>query len=237
MGSPLTIGDLNKNPFEVNNMTFIESKGIVVRRPGSQVLHFADLFIHKKDSVLLLGPSGSGKTTLLSVLAGLLRPSTGQVLVEGQDIYALPSRVRDHLRGQHFGFVFQTLHLLPSLTLTQNIALAADMVSIEAEEGRIDYLLGTLGLADKAHRKPDALSQGEQQRAAIARAVLNRPSIIIADEPTSALDDANAHTVMDLLERQAQETGAALLIATHDTRIINRFANVIHLSNHMKEVA
>jgi putative ABC transport system ATP-binding protein len=237
MGSPLTIGDLNKNPFEVNNMTFIESKGIVVRRPGSQVLHFADLFIHKKDSVLLLGPSGSGKTTLLSVLAGLLQPSTGQVLVEGQDIYALPSRVRDHLRGQHFGFVFQTLHLLPSLTLTQNIALAADMVSIEAEEGRIDYLLGTLGLADKAHRKPDALSQGEQQRAAIARAVLNRPSIIIADEPTSALDDANAHTVMDLLERQAQETGAALLIATHDTRIINRFANVIHLSNHMKEVA
>lgn len=237
MDSPLTIGDLNKNPFEVNNMTFIESKGIVVRRPGSQVLHFADLFIHKKDSVLLLGPSGSGKTTLLSVLAGLLQPSTGQVLVEGQDIYALPSRVRDHLRGQHFGFVFQTLHLLPSLTLTQNIALAADMVSIEAEEGRIDYLLGTLGLADKAHRKPDALSQGEQQRAAIARAVLNRPSIIIADEPTSALDDANAHTVMDLLERQAQETGAALLIATHDTRIINRFANVIHLSNHMKEVA
>jgi putative ABC transport system ATP-binding protein len=218
-------------------MMFIESKGIIVRRPGSRALHFADLSIHKRDSVLLLGPSGSGKTTLLSVLAGLLHPGAGQVLVEGQDIYAQPSRVRDHLRGQHFGFVFQTLHLLPSLTLRQNIALAADMVNVKVEEGRIDYLLGTLGLADKAHRKPDALSQGEQQRAAIARAVLNRPSIVIADEPTSALDDVNARTIMDLLERQAQETGATLLIATHDNRIINRFANVVHLSNHMKEVA
>ena len=218
-------------------MTFIESKGIVVRRPGSPALHFADLCIQKKDSVLLLGPSGSGKTTLLSVLAGLLHPDAGQVLIEGRNIYTLPSRVRDHLRGQHFGFVFQTLHLLPSLTLRQNIALAADMVNLKVEEGRIDYLLGTLGLADKAHRKPDALSQGEQQRAAIVRAVLNRPSIVIADEPTSALDDANARTVMVLLERQAQETGAALLIATHDNRIINRFANIIHLGDHMKEVA
>ena len=218
-------------------MAFIDSNGIMVCRPESHPLRFADLSIHKGDSVLLLGPSGSGKTTLLSVLAGLLRPDAGQVLVEGREIYALPSRIRDHLRGQHFGFVFQTLHLLPSLTLRQNIALAADMAGIKAEEGRINHLLTALGLADKAHRKPDALSQGEQQRAAIARAVLNRPSIIIADEPTSALDDDNARTVIDLLERQAQDTGAALLIATHDNRIINRFANVLRLSGHLKEVA
>jgi putative ABC transport system ATP-binding protein len=233
----LFIGVLNQIPFEVNKMTFIESKGIVVRRSGSQALHFADLSIHREDSVLLLGPSGSGKTTLLSVLAGLYRPATGQVLVENQDIYALHLRRRDHLRGQHFGFVFQTLHLLPSLTLRQNIALAADMLGIKVEAGRLDYLLGTLGLADKAYRKPDALSQGEQQRAAIARAVLNRPCIIIADEPTSALDDANARKVMELLEHQAQDTGAALLIASHDTRIINHFENVIHLNNQMQEVA
>jgi putative ABC transport system ATP-binding protein len=218
-------------------MTFIESTGIIVRRPEAQTLRFPELSIHREDSILLLGPSGSGKTTLLSVLAGLLRPSAGRVLVENRDIYALHPRVRDHLRGQQFGFVFQTLHLLPSLTLRQNIALAADMLGIEAEEGRVDYLLGTLGLADKAHRKPDALSQGEQQRAAIARAVLNRPSIIVADEPTSALDDSNARKVIDLLERQALETRAALLIATHDTRIINRFKNVFHLNNQMKEAA
>jgi putative ABC transport system ATP-binding protein len=218
-------------------MAFIVSKGIVVRRPGAQALHFADLSIHRGDSVLLLGPSGSGKTTLLSVLAGLLRPGTGQVLVQNQNIHALHSRLRDHLRGRHFGFVFQTLHLLPSLTLRQNIALAADMLGIKVEAGRLDYLLGTLGLADKANRRPDALSQGEQQRAAIARAVLNRPSIIIADEPTSALDEANARKVMALLELQAKETGAALLIATHDSRIINRFENVIRLNNQTKEVA
>jgi putative ABC transport system ATP-binding protein len=237
MASPLCIGELNQFPLEVNRMTFIESNDIVVRRPGAQALQFADLSIHREDSVLLLGPSGSGKTTLLSVLAGLLRPGTGRVLVENQDIYALHARRRDHLRGQHFGFVFQTLHLLPSLTLRQNVALAADMLGIKVEAGRIDYLLGTLGLADKAQRRPDGLSQGEQQRAAIARAVLNRPSIIIADEPTSALDDANARIVMELLEHQAQDTGAALLIATHDTRIIDRFENVIHLNNQMKEVA
>jgi putative ABC transport system ATP-binding protein len=218
-------------------MAFIEAKDIVVRRPGSKALHFADVSIHREDSVLLLGPSGSGKTTLLSVLAGLLQPVTGQVLVENQDIYALHLRTRDHLRGQHFGFVFQTLHLLPSLTLRQNVALAADMLGMKVEAGRLDDLLRALGLADKAHRKPDALSQGEQQRAAIARAVLNRPSIIIADEPTSALDDANARKVMALLEHQAQETGAALLIATHDTRIIDRFEKVIHLNQQMKEAA
>ncbi len=218
-------------------MTFIESKGVGVTRYGAQPLQFADLSVRNNDSVLLLGPSGSGKTTLLSVLAGLLHPSAGQVLVDGKDIYALPARSRDHLRGQHFGFVFQTLHLLPSLTLTQNIALAADMLDIKAEAGRIEHLLDTLGLADKAHRKPAALSQGEQQRAAIARAVLNRPSIIIADEPTSALDDANAQAVMELLEHQAQDTGAALLIATHDNRIIDRFDNVIRLNNQWKEAA
>lgn len=218
-------------------MASIEAKDIVVRRPGSQALQFADLSIHGKDSVLLLGPSGSGKTTLLSVLAGLLQPSTGRVLVENQDMYALHLRARDRLRGQHFGFVFQTLHLLPSLTLRQNVVLAADMLGIKVAAERLEELLCTLGLADKAHRKPAALSQGEQQRAAIARAVLNRPSIIVADEPTSALDDANARKVMTLLEHQARETGAALLIATHDTRIIDRFDTVIRLGQPMEEVA
>jgi ABC-type lipoprotein export system ATPase subunit len=141
------------------------------------------------------------------------------------------------MRGEHFGFVFQTLHLLPSLTLRQNIALTADMAETKAEEGRLDYLLQTLGLADKAHRKPEALSQGEQQRAAIARAVLLKPQIIVADEPTSALDDANAQNVMTLLEQQAKDTGAALLIATHDNRIISRFKNIIRLENALKEAA
>jgi len=214
----------------------IESRDILVRRSGSPDLTFSDCHIGQGEKMLLLGPSGCGKTTLLSVLAGLLRPTSGAVTVEGHDFYNLSARGRDRLRGQRFGFVFQTLHLLPSLTLRQNIALAGNLTGVVDHE-RLDTLLKKLGLADKAHRKPNALSQGEQQRAAIARAVLNRPAIIVADEPTSALDDDNAHTVMDLLEAQAAETGAALLIATHDNRITSRFQNILMLSSPLKVAA
>ena len=135
------------------------------------------------------------------------------------------------------GCVFQTLHLLPALTLRQNIALAADMAGTARYEDRIDELLAKLGLAEKSHRKPDALSQGEQQRAAIARAVLNKPQLLLADEPTSALDDANADAVMDLLVAQAAETKAALVVATHDTRILSRFTKIIRLDARVKEIA
>ncbi len=216
---------------------FLISENLGVHRKGAVNLSFPDLRIDRNDNVLLLGPSGSGKTTLLSVLAGLLPPTTGTVRVGGDDFYALSASARDHVRGRQFGFVFQTLHLLPSLTLSQNIMLAADMAGRAPEAGRLGHLLDTLGLADKAHRKPDALSQGEQQRAAIARAVLLRPQIIIADEPTSALDDDNARVVMDLLQDQAGEAGAALLVATHDNRITERFDTVLTLENQMKEAA
>ena len=214
----------------------LQSSAIGIERPNAPPLRFGDFAMGKGERVLLLGPSGCGKTTLLSLLAGLLEPTSGTVELDGQDLYAMAVRHRDRLRGQRFGFVFQTLHLLPSLTLRQNIALAGDLTG-RADQGRLDTLLATLGLADKAHRKPDALSQGEQQRAAIARAVLNRPAIIVADEPTSALDDANARIVIDLLEAQARETGAALLIATHDNRITGRFENIVNLQANMKDAA
>lgn len=216
---------------------FLQSKNLVVRRAGGLTLSFPDLSLDTGDAALLLGASGSGKTTLLSVLAGLLKPDGGEVLIEGQDLYGLSSKARDRLRGRNFGFVFQTLHLLPSLTLAQNIMLAADMAGVKPEAARLTYLLESLGLVDKAQRKPDALSQGEQQRAAIARAVLLRPQIIVADEPTSALDDENADAVMTLLEQQAAEAGAALLVATHDARIKDSFKTVIRLDAEMKEAA
>ncbi len=215
----------------------LETKNIVIRREADLSLSFPDMMMSRGQSILLLGASGCGKTTFLSILAGLLKPDQGQVVIDGQDFYALSSVARDHVRGQRFGFVFQTLHLLPSLTLSQNIQLAADMAGVKPEDGRLVHLLKTLGLADKAHRKPGALSQGEQQRAAIARAVLLKPDIIMADEPTSALDDVNAKAVMDLLEAQAKDTGAALLIATHDGRIIDRFQTVINLENKMEAAA
>jgi putative ABC transport system ATP-binding protein len=212
------------------HIMLLSSHHISIARRGSPELRFPDLHIRQGQKTLLLGPSGCGKTTLLSVLAGLLAPGgAGKVMFDGQDFYALSARARDNIRGRCFGFVFQTLHLLPSLSLRRNIGLAADMSGARRDEKRIDRLLDSLDLAQKAHRKPDALSQGEQQRAAIARAVLNGPRIIMADEPTSALDDANAQAVMALLNKQAEETGAALLIATHDNRIIHHFENIVRL--------
>lgn len=216
---------------------FLQSQDLSLHHKGAAPIHFPDLSLKNADQALLLGPSGSGKTTLLSGLAGLLKPSTGTILIEGQDLYALPSAKRDHLRGQNFGFVFQNLHLLPSLTLAQNIMLAADMAKTKPDQGRLPQLLETLGLQDKAGRKPSALSQGEQQRAAIARAILLKPKIIIADEPTSALDDDNAKAVITLLTTQAKETGAALLIATHDHRIKNHFTHIITLHNQKEKAA
>ncbi|PZP55142.1 MAG: ABC transporter ATP-binding protein [Micavibrio aeruginosavorus] len=206
----------------------ISSTKIIVDRPKSPALCFGEVEINHGEKVLLLGPSGSGKTTLLSVMAGLMRPNEGRVEFEGRDIYSLPEHRRDVLRGKNFGFIFQTLHLLPSLTMRQNIALAGKLAK-QKDEARLEYLLSRLGLDDKSHRKPAELSQGEQQRAAIARAVLNKPCIIIADEPTSALDDQNALKVMTLLEEQAEENNAALLVATHDNRISGRFPKIISL--------
>lgn len=204
---------------------------LTIRRRGAAELTFPALSLAQGSRALLLGPSGSGKTTWLSTIAGLLPPDEGAVNYEGQDIYKLPVRRRDRWRGQHCGFVFQTLHLIPALTLRQNIVIAASLAGLRPEKARIDALLEKLNLADKAHRKPAALSQGEQQRTAIARAVLNRPAIIMADEPTSALDDANAQAVMDLLESCAAESNAALLIATHDTRLQDRFSNIITIAS------
>ena len=218
-------------------MTLLQTRGISVVRPQSAPLFFPDLAIMPQDKILILGPSGCGKTTLLSIIAGLLKPTTGDVRFGNDDFYALPARQRDLLRGKCFGFVFQTLHLLPSITLRQNISLAGDMAGVAADPARLNDLLNRLGLNGKAHRRPEALSQGEQQRAAIARAVLNRPKIIVADEPTSALDDENAKAVLDLLMAQAAESGAALVVATHDNRIVPAFSTVIRLQSPQKEVA
>ena len=194
---------------------------------GKRTLHFRGINLAAGGQCVLIGPSGSGKTSLLSMMAGLLEPDSGTVTVDGLDMFALSPRRRDRLRGRLFGFVFQTLHLLPSLTLRQNVALASVMAGLPVDDKHLDDLLARLGLADKADRKPDALSQGEAQRGAIARAVLNHPKIILADEPTSALDDANAHAVMDVLLKQAHDTGAALVVATHDHRIVSYFRNVV----------
>jgi putative ABC transport system ATP-binding protein len=218
-------------------MTLLSIQSLIVSRRGCAPLHYPDISINAGQHALLMGPSGCGKSTLLSVMAGMLPPGAGSILFSGQDIYALSLQERDRLRGAKMGFVFQNLHLIPSLSVRQNVAIAAGMANVSEDAERLDGILSTLGLAELQNRPPRALSQGEKQRAAIARAIINEPVLIIADEPTSALDDANALKVVDLLQSCARETGAALLIATHDSRLRSAIPHVIDLSDDRKAMA
>jgi putative ABC transport system ATP-binding protein len=178
---------------------------------------------------LILGPSGSGKSTLLHLIAGLLRPSCGRVVVAGQDLSALAPAELDAFRGRSIGIVLQRLHLIPVLSVRDNLRLARTLARLPPDAARIDALIADLGLAARARARPSRLSQGESQRAAVARAVVNRPTLILADEPTSALDDANCEAVLALLRTQAEAFGATLVIATHDARLKPLFHNRLEL--------
>lgn len=178
---------------------------------------------------LMLGPSGSGKTTLLHVLAGILRPSAGCTSIAGQDLHALSAAELDRFRGRNIGIVLQRLHLLPSLTVAENVQLAQFLAGLPQDHARVHEVLAGLDLADKADVRPHELSHGQAQRAAIARAVVNRPRLLLADEPTSNLDDARCAQALDLLLSQAAACGATLVIATHDQRVKARIANHFQL--------
>lgn len=178
---------------------------------------------------LILGLSGSGKTTLLHIMAGLLRPTKGTVHVAGHDLTQLQGHALDVARGRNIGIVFQQMHLLPTLTVEQNLLLAQYMAGLKQNRRRAADVLASLDLADRAHAYPSELSYGQQQRVAIARAVMNEPRIILADEPTSSLDDVRSAQVLDLLIHQAEAYDATLVIATHDRRVKDRFDRALVL--------
>jgi putative ABC transport system ATP-binding protein len=178
---------------------------------------------------LILGPSGSGKTTLLHLIAGLLRPSRGSVRVAGEDLGALTPAQLDAWRGKMVGIVLQRLHLIPALTVRDNLRLARTLARLPPDPRRIDTLLADLGLAALAGARPNRLSEGEAQRVAIGRAVVNHPALILADEPTSALDGTNCAAVVALLRAQAAASGATLMIATHDARLQPFFQHRLEL--------
>jgi putative ABC transport system ATP-binding protein len=196
---------------------------------GHEVLRFDDWSAAQGEHWLILGPSGSGKTTLLHILAGILTPSEGSVAIAGRDINKLTSFERDRFRGRHIGIVFQRLHLIASLTVLDNLLLAQYLAGATQNLEGARGLLASLGLTDKAHSRPHALSFGQSQRVAVARAVVNKPLLILADEPTSNLDDATAMAALDLLLLQARSCNATLVIATHDRRITARLENRIEL--------
>lgn len=196
---------------------------------GRTVLDLPSFAADRGEHTLLIGPSGSGKTTLINAVTGLITPTAGTVTIDGEQMNALGAAARDRLRRRAIGVVFQTLRLIPALTVRQNLALAQTLAHGRTDQTIIDDLIGRVGLSHRADALPRQMSHGEGQRAAIARALATRPALLVADEPTSALDDANAQRICDLLLETASAQGATLLIATHDNRLRDRFDRVLAL--------
>lgn len=196
---------------------------------NAQSFHFPDITVGDGAHILILGNSGKGKTTYLHLLAGLLVPTSGEIMVKGTSLSNLKGQALDRFRGQHIGIIFQQSHFVKSLNVEKNLLLSQYLASVSQDKVRITYLLDRLGLANKGKQKPNTLSAGERQRVAIARAMLNRPEIILADEPTSSLDDENTYHVIQLLREQAKEVQASLIIVTHDHRLKDEFENRIEL--------
>ena len=176
--------------------------------------------LEQGQSVAAIGPSGCGKTSFLNLLAGLLRPDSGQIALLGQPLAALSDTELDRFRGGNLGIVLQQFRLLRGLSVIDNLRLAGKLSRRAIEPERYQHLLKRLDIAAVADHKPSELSQGQAQRAAIARALVHKPSIVMADEPTSALDDRNAQEVIELLNSAVTDAGAALLVVTHDQRIL-----------------
>jgi ABC-type lipoprotein export system ATPase subunit len=186
-------------------------------------LRFPDWKVGAGEQWLLLGESGSGKTTLLHMLGGLLKPAQGRVLVNATDLYALRARQLDQFRGRHIGIVFQQPHLIRSMTVEENLVLAQTLAGMGKDRGRVREVLHALDLDHKRSSYPQELSQGQAQRVGIARALVNRPRLLLADEPTSSLDNRNAGAVIRLLSELASSEGSTLVISTHDDRVKDAF--------------
>jgi putative ABC transport system ATP-binding protein len=198
-------------------------------RDGDDVLRLDDFILEPKSNILVVGPSGCGKTTLLHLIAGLLLPRSGRVIVDGQDLAELSPPARDRFRGQHIGIVLQQFHLLPTLTVMQNLLVAQTIAGLPADRAAAHSMLNALGVDERVDAYPHELSIGQQQRVAIARALVNRPKLLLADEPTSNLDDEACASVADLLLGTAHGQGVSLLIATHDSRLKSRIARQLAL--------
>jgi putative ABC transport system ATP-binding protein len=206
-------------------------------RNGDDVLRLNEFVLEPQSNVLVVGPSGCGKTTLLHLIAGLLLPGSGRVIVDGQDLAELSPSARDRFRGQRIGIVLQQFHLLPTLTSMQNLLVAQTIAGLRADRVAAHSALNALGVDERVDAYPHELSVGQQQRVAIARALVNRPRLLLADEPTSNLDDEACASVADLLLGTAQGQGVSLLIATHDSRLKSRIARQLTLPRRAVEQA
>ena len=196
-------------------------------------LRGVDLVVESGEFMALVGPSGSGKTTLLQIIGCLDQPTTGKVFIGGKDVTELNRNQRADIRKGTIGFIFQFFALIPTLTAYENVELPLLLVGRSASERkkRVSELLDAVGLSDRAHHRPDQLSGGEQQRVAVARALVTDPSIVLADEPTANLDTANGQQVMEIMKRLNQETGVTFVFATHDPRVFQYAQRIVTLQD------
>jgi putative ABC transport system ATP-binding protein len=189
------------------------------------------------EQVVLVGASGGGKTTLLNVIAGISAPDSGRVVVDGYDVAAMPEVKRDRFRAQRIGFVFQTFNLLPAFTALENVLLGMSFSGGRGDRHRAVDLLERVGLSHRLSNRPGQLSVGEQQRVAVARALANSPSLLLADEPTANVDVANQDNVLGLIREACTEERVALLMVTHSPDVAGRFERVEKLHEFNRAVS
>jgi ABC-type lipoprotein export system ATPase subunit len=195
------------------------------------ILNVPSFAAAQAEQLALVGQSGSGKTTLLHVIAGITRPDSGSVTINGTEITSLAEAGRDRFRARHIGYVFQTFNLLPGFTALENVLLGMSFVGERADETRARRLLERVGLAGRLHHKPAMLSVGEQQRTAVARALANRPKLLLADEPTASIDARHQQQVLELIRQTCREDGVTLILVTHGREVAEQFERVERLES------
>src|SRR3954469_12691913 len=210
------------------------------REPNGEWLPILDvprLELGAGEQVVIRGRSGGGKTTLLNVIAGLATPDSGRIVVQTTDVTRLPEVARDQFRERHIGFVFQTFNLLPGLTALENVLLGMTFTGQKHDSRRATDLLGRVGLGHRLGHKPAALSVGEQQRVAVARALVNRPVLLLADEPTANIDPSHQQQVIDLIRDVCRAENVAMLLVTHSDDVTGQFDRVEHLEELNRVIA
>lgn len=219
----------------VADLVQLERVGRSFRVPGGEIwaLREVDLTVAQGDFVALIGRSGSGKTTLLNLIAGLDQPSEGRVVVDGQEVSALSEDQRTLLRRSKVGFIFQSFGLLPLLSAEENVELALRIAGASPRDRsrRAREVLDLVGLGGRRKHRPYELSGGEQQRVAVARAIANRPLLILADEPTGELDSATALQIFELLDRICRDEGATIITTTHDQLVMEHVHHIVELAD------
>ncbi|TVR09423.1 MAG: ABC transporter ATP-binding protein [Salinarimonadaceae bacterium] len=193
------------------------------------ILKSVSLSVERGEAIGLVGPSGSGKSTLLMTMAGLERPDSGRVIVEGSDLSGMNEDALARFRGRRIGIVFQSFHLIPTMTAIENVALPLELADMPDAFARAEKELHAVGLGERLHHYPSQLSGGEQQRVAIARAVAPDPAILVADEPTGNLDEKTGGSIVDLLFALRRDRGATLILVTHDPALARSCDRTVRL--------